>query len=468
MEAQGNSNVLANAGAITTSGGAAHGLLGNGTNNALINNGTINVSGLNAHGITSLGTALGPITNSGMITATGPGGLGAFIGGPATFSNTATGFIFSQQASGVIANGGGTISNAGTITGQAAGITNANGSANVTNAGTITGLTAPGLLFAGNFDNTLTNTGTIVGNGPPTAGVPLAVLFGGGNDILNMQAGAITGHVEQGAGSDTLTLTSGTIQSLNQGGDLDTATVEGGRIVGAFNDGDFFTMTGGRIGSVDLGVANNVMRMSGGTIDGNVNADQDNDLLELSGTGMIGGRVDFGNGNNTISVTGGSIGNGIITGVGVDTFNWSNAGTIASAINLGRGDDVATLTNLTSAIMAPMTLLSGDSGTDTLTFNNTEATGVGRFTNWEAVNLTNGSRLTLDGNLVLGDAGSASPAPAVPATLTGALSIDARSTLFAGGGVNPAILPSATGQLVTVNNTGTIDQRTGRPPRLTA
>jgi autotransporter family porin len=61
----------------------------------------------------------------------------------------------------------------------------------------------------------------------------------------------------------------------------------------------------------------------------------------------------------------------------------------------------------------------------------------------------------------LGDAGSASPAPAVPATLTGAISIDATSTLFAGGGVNPAILPLATGQLVTVNNTGTIDLTNG-------
>ncbi len=450
MAAIGNTNTLINNGLITTSGEGAHGLFGNGSNNTLVNNSSINVSGLNAHGITSLGTSLGPITNSGAITAIGPGGLGIFIGGSATFTNTATGSITSQQASGVIANGGGTINNAGTIIGRVTGITSAIGAATITNSGTITGLTAPGLVFQGNFDNSLANTGTINGNGPMVVGRPTAVQFGSGNDTLTMQAGSINGHVEQGAGADTLTMTGGTIGSIDQGGGLDTATISGGRIIGAFNDGDFVTITGGQIGSVNLRVANNVMRMSGGIIDGSVNAEQGDDLFELSG-GIIGGSVDLGNGDNTITVTGGSIGNGIVTGTGIDRFTWSNAGTIAGAINLGTGNDIATLRNLTSAILAPTTLLNGGAGTDTLTFDNVETTGVSRFQNWETVALTNGSRLTLDADLVMGDAG----------TQTGTVSIDATSTLFAGGDANPSILPFTAGQLVTVINAGVIDLTNG-------
>lgn len=141
-----NNNGITNSGTITTTGVAAHGFFGNGSNNSLVNTGTINVLGLNAHGISSLGNPLGPITNSGVITAAGPGGLGVFRGGPATFTNTATGSITGEQASGVIANGGGTITNAGTIVGQITGITSVNGAATITNSGTITGLTAPGLV----------------------------------------------------------------------------------------------------------------------------------------------------------------------------------------------------------------------------------------------------------------------------------------------------------------------------------
>jgi autotransporter family porin len=99
--------------------------------------------------------------------------------------------------------------------------------------------------------------------------------------------------------------------------------------------------------------------------------------------GTIGGQLDLGNGNNTITVTGGSIGNGIVTGTGTDQFTWSGAGTIAGEINLGDGNDIATLRNLTSGIMAPTTLLNSGAGTDALTFDNVETTGVSRFQNWE-------------------------------------------------------------------------------------
>ena len=272
---------------------------------------------------------------------------------------------------------------------------------------------------------------------------------------LEVHGGSIGGHVEQGDGVDAFVMSGGQMQSLDQGGGLDTAMISGGRIVGAFNDGDFVTMTGGRIGSVDLRVANNVMIMSGGTIDGNVNAEQGADTLQLSG-GSIGGIVDFGNGNNTITVTGGSIGGGIATGTGTDTFTWRDAGSITGAINLGAGSDSATLQNLTAAALSSMTLLNGGTGagtttdSDTLTFNNTETAGIGRFQNWETLALTNGSRVTLDANLVLGNAGST----------TRSLSIDNTSALLVGNGVNP-IISSATADPLTVTNAGLIDFTNG-------
>ena len=73
------------------------------------------------------------------------------------------------------------------------------------------------------------------------------------------------------------------------------------------------------------------------------------------------------------------------------------------------------------ANMAPV--VDGGLGTDRLTLSNVVTPGGARFTQWESIALTHGSQMTLDSNLVLGDTD----------TLTGSLSIDATSTLFAGG-----------------------------------
>jgi outer membrane autotransporter protein len=364
-------------------------------------------------------------------------------GNPFTVS---PGVVISTGAAGIAIQGNNssnwTLNNQGTVSSDTTAM-QFDAAATIVNSGTIAGGNGPAINF-GNFNNSVTNTGNITSNGAT------AILFGAGNDTLIMNGGTINKTVVMGDGVDTFTMTAGTIQQLDQGGNLDTATISGGRIIGAFNDGDFFTMTGGRVGSVDLRVANNVMRMSGGTIDGIVNAEQGNDQLFLSG-GSIGGQLDFGNGNNTLTVTGGSIGGGIVTGNGIDNLVWNGGGTIATTINLGNGNDAATLGNLTSGILAPTTLIDGGAGTDRLTFDNTEASGVARFQNWENVNLTNTTRLTLDGNMTLGDAG----------TLTGTLAIDPTSTLYAGAGVNAAVQPFNAAQFVTVTNAGAIDLTNG-------
>lgn len=308
-------------------------------------------------------------------------------------------------------------------------------------------LTLNGGTVAGYSNTAGVTTVVLAPGGNATVSAPMT--FGTGADALEVHSGSITGHVQQGDGADSFIMTGGQMQSLDQGGNLDTATISGGWIVGAFNDGDFFTMSGGRVGSVDLRVANNVMRMSGGAIDGRVNAEQGADLLELTG-GTIGGQVDFGNGDNTFTVSGGAIGGGIVSGSGADTLTWSTAGKVTGAIALGDGADSATLRNLTTAALAGTTAIDGGVGSDRLVFDNTEMSGLARFQNWENVAATNGARLSMDTDLVLGGAD----------TLTGALTIDAASALFAGP-AGRQIRPFAAGQRASVTNAGTIDLTTG-------
>lgn len=270
-----------------------------------------------------------------------------------------------------------------------------------------------------------------------------------GRDRLEISAGTVQGAVNQGAGIDTFIMSGGQIAALNQGSDLDVAVISGGRIVGLFFAGDDVTMTGGQIGTVDLEQANNILRMSGGTIDTDVLAQQNNDTLILSG-GSIGGTVNFRNGNNSFTVSGGSIGGNVQSGTGTDTFTWDGGGTIGGSVTLGDANDSANLHNLTDVIIGG-TIIDGQTGADTLTFSGTNASWAAQFLNWENADLTNNSVVTATQDIVLGDAG----------TLQGAMTIDSSSRLLAGNGVNAifrAFDPTGTASL---SNAGAIDLTNG-------
>ncbi|HZZ09069.1 MAG TPA: autotransporter outer membrane beta-barrel domain-containing protein [Paraburkholderia sp.] len=315
MAARTVNDTVVNNGTIVTTGSTSSGLLADGGqiggagNNTLINNGTIKVSGATAHGIESADTAPGAITNTGSITANGPGGLGALISGKVAFTNAAGASIVSTQANGIDGNGGGTYNNAGIISAQNVTLSFANAPVTVNNSGTLISNSTEAIAMNGTFGVVLNNTGNIAG--------------GGGRAIF----------------------------------------------------------------------------------------------------------LDAGN----------------------DTFNWSG-GTINGFVRLDQGNDTATLTGLTDTNLAGVPSFDGGPGTDALTFNNTQASGVSRFVDWETINVTNGSRLTLDsGGLTLGDSG----------TLTGTLNIDSTSSLFAGGLGDPSIVAALAGQRVSVNNAGTIDLTNG-------
>lgn len=325
-------------------------------------------------------------------------------------------------------------------------------------------------IFSGTYNGPFTipggNNTTVVTGGVINANMTT----GGGNDQFTMENGSITGNINQGGGADTFTMNGGTITgnidqaggvdvfimtggiidgNLEQSADFDTFIMSGGIITGAFIEGDLITITGGSIGSVNMNIGNNVFTMSGGTIVADVIGFGNNDTFNLSGTAFIGGNVNLGNGQNVFNITGGQIVGTVMSGTGVDRFTWDGGGTIGGAITLGAGNDIGVLRNLTDANLT-MPLLDGGIGTDSLTFDNTIATGVARFQNWETIDLTNATQLTMDGNLVLGDAG----------TLTGALSVDASSTLFAGG-ANYAIMASDGVSPVLVTNAGVIDLTNG-------
>lgn len=293
------------------------------------------------------------------------------------------------------------------------------------------------VTFGTGSDNVDMNSGSIVG----------VLDQGDGADTLTINAGQITGAVQQGNGIDNFTMRGGTIQSLAQGDSRDFFMMIGGRIIGAYEDGDTARMTGGRIGRVDMKLDNNLFDLSGGEIDGNLVTGFGTDTIIISG-GKIGGNISVSGGNDSITVSGGEVVGEIRTSLGNDTFLWENGGILRSAILMEGGDDTATLRNLDEIILAQTPSLNGGDGNDVLNLDQTTTSGSARYSNWETANLTNGARFDLDGNLILGDRISG----------TGVLNVDGSSTVTSTQG---SISPFTAGLRSTLNNAGTIDLSSG-------
>ncbi|TDV65746.1 autotransporter outer membrane beta-barrel domain-containing protein [Pseudomonas sp. LP_7_YM] len=300
--------------------------------------------------------------------------------------------------------------------------------------GTING----NVLFGPGVDQLLMDSGTIAGS----------INLGDGANIVRITAGTVTGAVNQGAAPDFFEMTGGSIKSLSQGDGRDTFLMSGGTIVGAFEDGDVATMSGGTIGRVDMKLDNNIFDMSNGQIIGNLVTGFGRDTIIVSG-GTIGGNISVSGGNDSITVTGGVISGEIRASAGNDLFTWDGGGLIKSAVLMGDGDDTALLANLTERTLGATPSVDGGLGVDTLTFSNTASANPARYVGWESVNLVNQSRFNLgNGNFFLGDS----------ASTTGQFNIDNTSTLTASHG---AIRPYEADRLVTLNNAGVIDMASG-------
>ncbi|MCL1633415.1 autotransporter outer membrane beta-barrel domain-containing protein [Luteimonas sp. SX5] len=400
------------------------------------------------------------VDNAGNISVT----AGAFAaiastGAGNTIDNAAGATIFSQAGPGIVMQNGGTVINDGAIASQTGtGIVFGGTAAGVLiNRGTIGGATT-GVAFGAGNDRLEMLGGSIAGavtqgDGTDTlllnVGTIGSVDQGLGADSAQVDGGTVTGNLQQGSGTDDFVMAGGQIGSLSQGDNIDNFNMTGGRIVGFFEDGDIAHMSDGRIGRVDMKLDNNLFDMSGGTIDGNLVTGFGNDTIILS-DGFIGGNISVSGGQDRVTVTGGTVGGEVRVSTGNDIFTWDGGGIIYGAIDLGDGTDTAALSDLTAANMGAVPLLNGGLGADALTFDNVTSSGASRFQNWENVVLGNDTELTFDGNLTLGDSG----------TGTGALTVDASSTMF-GGGANAGVLASAAGQLVNVANAGRIDLTNG-------
>lgn len=213
----------------------------------------------------------------------------------------------------------------------------------------------------------------------------------------------------QGSGRDDFVMTGGTVGALQQGDNIDTFRMSGGRIIGAFEDGDQAWMTGGRIGRVNMKLDKNLWDQSGGTVDGNVVTGFDTDTIIISGTAYIGGNISVSGGADSVTITDGTVRGQVLLSTGNDTFNWNGGGIVYGAIDMGPDNDVANLSNLNQGNLGAVPLFEGGSGVDQLNLSNVKTAGVSRFQNWEAIGLANSTELTFDGDLVLG---TAQPAPA--------------------------------------------------------
>lgn len=167
--------------------------------------------------------------------------------------------------------------------------------------------------------------------------------------------------------------------------------------------------------------------------------------------GTINGPIHAGKGDDQAYISGGTSSSGLYMDAGNDFVLWSG-GKILSRFDMGDGDDYAEFLGLTQGTgednLSSYPLIDGGLGNDHLVWKQTSGGDVARIVHWEVFDLINHSELTFNNysTLTMGDEG----------TGTGSLSIDGTSTVLAGNGTY-TVAPFISGQLVTVNNAGTID-----------
>lgn len=298
-------------------------------------------------------------------------------------------------------------------------------------------------IFQGSSSDTLTmNGGIITGIIDQGSFADILTISGGnintinqgtGNDSLTI-SGATTGAIIQGDGLDSFTMGVGTvIDSLDQGGGIDTATLNGGHIIGLFDNGDIVNFHAGRIGDVDLKKADNIFIMDGalgavsidgfltaqngkdtytltsGTIGGNVNSGNGDDVVLIDGTAIT-GILETRGGNDIITLASGSVTGAILAGDNDDTFTWSG-GTLTS-FNAGNGSDNALVTAInfdgSQNLDGGDDISIADGFIDTLTINGVTATiNAGNISNWENIIIDGGTLSFANGLLATGsDAGT--------------------------------------------------------------
>ena len=293
-----------------------------------------------------------------------------------------------------------------------------------------------GLILSGTTANTVTNRGqinqtfSITGSGINTVDNIGIInngltITGNGTNIIN---NAVNATINQ-----DLVSTGGAKNKIDNAGLINNNITLGG--------GDDIVIN--RVGAA---VNFNPSDLLKNVINGMISLGAGNDTFLMLG-GIVNNQVLMGDGDDKATVSAGTITQFVKGEAGKDEMLWT--GGIIGGLDMGTDADLATLRNLTADNLRGITI-DGGLGSDRLVLDNTIASIVQRFVNWEAIELTNGSQLTFDGTLTLGDSG----------TGTGSLLIDPTSTVFAGNG-SFTVAPFAAGQFVTVMNAGILDLTSG-------
>ncbi len=254
----------------------------------------------------------------------------------------------------LVGAGGHQLGNQGAISSVGGIAVQLGGGSRVDNLGSISTGNTTALQFIGAGDSVLVNRGTISGR--------TGVQFDAGNDRLEMLDGSISGGVLQGDGNDVLLISGGTLDSVDQGNGDDRMTVSGGTITGLVTQGsgrDDFVMTGGTLGALQQGDNIDTFRMSGGRI---IGAFEDGDQAWMTG-GRI-GRVNMKLDKNLWDQSGGTVDGNVVTGFDTDTIIISGTAYIGGNISVSGGNDSVTITDGT---VRGQVLLS--TGNDTFNWN---------------------------------------------------------------------------------------------------
>lgn len=272
----------------------------------------------------------------------------------------------------------------------------------------------------------------------------------GQNSIVN-RAGAQINQITLNAPSNTIdnsgTFNSAiqfTVDGVNKIENRPTGIING--VIATGNSSDSVYNEGLVNGTISLGLGNDIYTNLGATVRGNIDMGAGRDTLYMN-SGQITSPINMGDGNDWAAILNGILSSDFQAGAGADAFYWAG-GTIAAGVNMGADDDRAIFYDLTPTNLPVGERIDGGTGTDTMTWRNTTASDVGRFVNWEFIELTNGSEMIFSNysTLTMGDSG----------TGTGTLSIDSTSTVSAGNGTH-TVAPFDASQLVRVDNAGLID-----------
>jgi hypothetical protein len=246
---------------------------------------------------------IGTVTNAGTIRVSTPGGdigegvvgyFGVFLGAGGRVTNTAHSALILGEQDGVYLQGA---------------------AAEVVNDGTIIATDTAGIgidfattgTIANDFSNTVINAGTIIGG---SAG--MAIQFGAGNDVLEIDPGAVfIGGVDGGTGSDELELAEGSRPGTFSGFGTQFTNFE--TIV--VHAGGTWTFTG-------------TNRVAPGARFAEAGALIDTGLLSIAGTGTWAGVT---SGAGTLTFTGGR--DTFETGARLEVAHWTLSGTARATIN---------------------------------------------------------------------------------------------------------------------------------------